>query len=320
MEPNTDEYNTEECGDPVKQLKLAPGMTADMLVRAIGGAGAYNGGALAQAADIYEAMLRDEKATKFFGLAGAMVPAGMGGVVSDLIERGHIDILVSTGANLTHDTIEAIGCHHYHGTSVCDDIELRHEEINRIYDIFLPDEAFIRLEEFMQDCLSELPDKTTITISGLLRHIGEHLDHGILATAAKCDVPVYCPAIQDSMLGMQFWFYNQMHHITVDAFGDMKDIIDRCYAAERAGAFLVGGGVPKNFIFQNKLITPTGFDYAVQLTGDRPDLGGLSGATLTEAQSWGKINEDAAAVTVYGDATINLPLIAAAVLERMDQD
>ncbi|WP_067046806.1 deoxyhypusine synthase [Methanofollis ethanolicus] len=314
------ECNWDECGDPVRQVRLSAGMTANELVRAIGGAGAYNGGALAKAVDIYEKMLRDEKATKYFGLAGAMVPAGMGGIVSELIEKGHIDILVSTGANLTHDTIEAIGCHHYHGTSTCDDIKLREEEINRIYDIFLPDEAFIRFEEFMQDCLSNIPDKSVITISGLLRHIGEHLDHGILATAAKNDVPVFCPAVQDSMLGMQFWFYNQSHHIVVDTFGDMHDIIDRCYAAEHAGAFLVGGGVPKNFIFQNKMITPSGFDYAIQLTGDRPDLGGLSGATLSEAQSWGKINEDAAAITVYGDATINLPLIAAAVLERLEHD
>lgn len=314
------ESNREECGDPVRQVHLNPDMTVDGLVRAIAGAGAYNGGSLARAVDIYEAMLRDEKATKFFGLAGAMVPAGMGGIVSDLIEQGHIDILVSTGANLTHDTIEAIGCHHYHGTAVCNDVELRHEEINRIYDIFLPDEAFIHFEEFMQECLSDIPDRTTLSISELLRHIGSHLDTGILASAAKNDIPVFCPAVQDSMLGLQFWFYNQAHHITVDAFGDMKTIIDRCYAAEHAGAFLVGGGVPKNFIFQSKMITPDGFTYAVQLTGDRPDLGGLSGATLAEAQSWGKINEDAAAVTVYGDATITLPVIVAAVLERLKHD
>jgi deoxyhypusine synthase len=87
-------------------------------------------------------MLKDEETTKFFGLAGAMVPAGMGGIVSDLIKGGHIDILVSTGANLTHDIIEAIGCRHFHGTAFCDDIELRHDEINRIYDVYLPNEAF----------------------------------------------------------------------------------------------------------------------------------------------------------------------------------
>jgi deoxyhypusine synthase len=97
----------------------------------------------------------------------------------------------------------------------------------------------------------------------------------------------------------------------------MKALLDSCFSAERAGALLVGGGVPKNFILQSMLMTPNGFSYAVQLTGDRPDLGGLSGATLDEARSWGKITEDAAAVTVYGDATITLPVLVASVLERM---
>jgi len=97
----------------------------------------------------------------------------------------------------------------------------------------------------------------------------------------------------------------------------MKGLIDRCFSAETSGALLVGGGVPKNFILQSMLMTPQGFSYAVQLTGDRPDLGGLSGATLDEARSWGKITGDALAVTVYGDATITLPMLVAAVLERI---
>ena len=99
-----------QCDEPVTQMHIRPGMTVNELVNAMGKAGAYNGGSLYHAADIYEQMLRDEQTTKFFGLAGAMVPGGMGGIVSDLIREGHIDILVSTGANLTHDIIEAIGC------------------------------------------------------------------------------------------------------------------------------------------------------------------------------------------------------------------
>jgi deoxyhypusine synthase len=95
----------------------------------------------------------------------------------------------------------------------------------------------------------------------------------------------------------------------------MNKIMDICFAAKKAGAFLVGGGVPKNYILQSMLMTPKGFTYAVQLTGDRPDLGGLSGATLDEARSWGKVDEDAKTVTVYGDATITFPLIMSAVLE-----
>jgi len=302
---------------PVTQLHVKPEMTVNELVMAMGKAGAYNGGSLARAADIWEQMLLDKETTKFFGLAGAMVPAGMGGIVSDLIKAGHIDILVSTGANLTHDIIEAIGCRHFHGTAFCDDVELRHDEINRIYDVYLPNEAFEHFEEFMQGVFGELEPGSTISISGLLEHIGKHATSGILHTAARNKVPVYNPAVQDSMIGLQYWLFSQTNTVTVDAFADMPALMDRCFTAKKAGAMLVGGGVPKNFILQSMLMTPNGFSYAIQLTGDRPDLGGLSGATLDEARSWGKITEDAQAVTVYGDATITLPVLAAAVTERL---
>jgi len=293
-------------------------MSISELVVEMGLAGAYNGGALAKAVDICKAMFSDEKAIKFFGLAGAMVPAGMGGIVTDLIGRGHIDILVSTGANLTHDIIEALGCRHIHGSHECDDLALREAEINRIYDVYLPCDAFVCFEDFLQEAFTEI-DAESISISGLIRHLGERLDSGILSAAARQDIPVYCPAIQDSMIGLQYWLFDQTHNVTIDAVSDMHGLMDRCFSAERAGALLVGGGVPKNYIFQSMLMTPDGFDYAVQLTGDRPDLGGLSGATLNEAKSWGKITGEAQAVTVYGDATITLPLTVAAVLERLEK-
>jgi deoxyhypusine synthase len=308
---------TQPCGMPVTQLHVSKKMTVNELVAAMGKAGAYNGGSLARAADIWEKMLRDRETTKFFGLAGAMVPAGMGGIVSDLIKAGHIDVLVSTGANLAHDIIEAIGCRHFHGTASCNDVELRHDGINRIYDVYLPNEACEHFEEFMQKVFGQLEPGSTISISSLLEHIGKNTKSGILHTAARKKIPVYNPAVQDSMIGLQFWLFAQTNRVTVDAFADMPALMDRCFTAKKAGAMLIGGGVPKNFILQSMLMTPNGFTYAVQLTGDRPDLGGLSGATLDEARSWGKITEDAQAVTVYGDATITLPVLAAAVMERM---
>lgn len=112
-------------------------------------------------------------------------------------------MLVSTGANLTHDVIEAIGCAHYRGTADCSDVALRHDEINRIYDVFLPNAAFVRFEEFMQEAFAALPEGSVISIQELLEHLGRRLPSGILATAARKGVPVYCPAIQDSMIGLQ---------------------------------------------------------------------------------------------------------------------
>ncbi len=306
-------------GDPVRQVRIRPGITVGELVRELEGSGAFNGGSLAKACGVTEAMFRDGKATTFMGLAGAMVPAGMGGIVSDLIDRGYVDILVSTGANLVHDMVEAIGCRHYHGSAECSDNELRRQGINRIYDVYVSDETFTQFEEFIQGVFGRLGEGTVISTSGLLAMVGEHLPSGILATAARKGVPVYCPAVQDSVFGLQFSLFSQTHRVVVDAFGDMKGFLDRCFTAERAGALIIGGGVPKNFIFQGMLLAPHGFSYAVQLTGDRPDLGGLSGATLDEARSWGKLTSDARGVTVYGDATITLPILAAAVLERLSR-
>jgi deoxyhypusine synthase len=306
-------------GDAVKQVQVRPGMTVGELVRELERSGAFNGGSLAKACRITEAMFRDEKATTFLGLAGAMVPAGMGGIVADLMDRGHVDILVSTGANLVHDMVEAIGCRHYHGKADCSDNDLRKQGINRIYDVYVSDDAFTQFEDFIQGIFGNLEEGTVVSTSELLTMVGKNLPSGVLATAARKGVPVYCPAVQDSVFGLQFSLFTQNHHVVVDAFRDMKGFLDRCLTAERAGALIIGGGVPKNFIFQGMLLAPHGFTYAVQLTGDRPDLGGLSGATLDEARSWGKLTSDAQGVTVYGDATISLPILAAAVLERLSR-
>jgi deoxyhypusine synthase len=306
-------------GEAVKQVRVRPGMTVGDLARELEASGAFNGGSLAKACRVTEAMFRDEKATTFMGLAGAMVPAGMGGIVSDLIDQGYVDVLVSTGANLVHDMVEAIGCRHYHGSAECSDNDLRRKGINRIYDVYVSDDAFTRFEEFIQGVFGGLAEGTVISTSELLGFVGKNLPSGILATAARRGVPVYCPAVQDSVFGLQFSLFTQTHNVVVDAFRDMKGFLDRCFTSGSAGALLVGGGVPKNFIFQGMLLAPHGFTYAVQLTGDRPDLGGLSGATLDEARSWGKLTAEAQGVTVYGDATITLPVIAAAVLERLSR-
>jgi deoxyhypusine synthase len=141
---------------------------------------------------------------------------------------------------------------------------------------------------------------------------------GIAATAHEHGVPIYCPAIQDSVLGLQTWMYAQTADFTLDALADMTDITDQAFDAERAGALVVGGGVPKNFTLQTMLVTPDAYDYAVQLTMDPEATGGLSGCTLDEARSWGKIEKAGRNATVYGDATITLPLLVAAARERVE--
>ncbi len=304
----------------VKSAKIVPNMTVDELVTEYGGC-AFGAGRLAEAVDIYYEMLGSEKTTKFFGLAGAMTPAGMRIIIADLIRDGHIDVLVTTGANMVHDTVEALGLHHYKDTDCSNDIQLRHECINRIYDVYLPDQHFADLEEFLQRVYAGLPEEK-LSIRQVLTEIGNNLDDesSILKTAAELEVPIYCPALQDSVMGLQAWLYKEGNPLHVDAFADMHEYMEICYEAESAGVLLLGGGVPKNYILQSMLVTPKSFDYAIQLTMDSPETGGLSGATLDEAKSWGKVGENAKSVTVYADATITLPIMVAAVRTRLLKD
>lgn len=305
-------------GDRIRHAEVRGTMTVGELVGEMSGC-AFGAGRIAAACDVLQEM-QAEDVTKFFGLSGAMVPAGMRSVVAGMIRDGYIDVLVTTGANMVHDVIEAVGGCHTMGSVTVDDIELKRQHINRIYDVYLDEDCFGAVEERMQAIYGGMDPEKTYSIRELMAEIGRSLDDrgSILRTAYDYGIPVYCPAVQDSILGLQAWLYRQANPLHVDAFADMKDLMDRCFEAKRTGAVLVGGGVPKNYIFQSMLVTPRGgFDYAIQITMDRAETGGLSGATLDEARSWGKVGENAKAVQVFCDATIALPLMVAAVNERL---
>ncbi|MBN1763177.1 MAG: deoxyhypusine synthase [Methanomicrobia archaeon] len=315
----------------VKGVEIGAHTSVDELVTGLRGC-AFGAGRLAKAVDIYEAMLNEET-TKFMGVSGALVPAGMRSVLSGLIRDRYVDVVVTTGANLVHDIIETLGEHHYLGGDVdratggeaVDDVRLRKQGIDRIYDVMVHDEAFARLEEFLRGVFEQLESRR-YSIRELLTAIGRELSdrNSMLRSAVDNDIPVFCPALADSMIGLHAWLYKQAGSLEVDAFDDMKELIDLFSEAKRTGAIILGGGVPKNFIFQSALIAPRaeeqeGLDYAIQITTSTPEDGSLSGATLDEAKSWGKIGETAKAVTLYCDATIAFPIIVAAVRERMER-
>jgi deoxyhypusine synthase len=328
-----DETPREEFSpDPLGHTDVWAGMTVGDLVAEYGKAG-IGAADLHHAADIYTEML-DEDVTVFFGLAGAMVPCGMRTVVADLIRDGHVDALVTTGANLTHDSIEAIGGKHHHGRTHGEgtmrehDERLRDEGVDRIYNVYLPQEHFTLFENHLRD--NVFPEvEGVVSIREFVHELGranaernreEDVEEapGIAAAAYEADVPVYVPAIQDSVLGIQAWMYSQVSAFSLDALADMTHISDLAFEADSAGAFVVGGGVPKNFVLQTMLTIPDAYDYAVQLTMDPESTGGLSGATLEEARSWGKLEKSARNATVLGDATLTLPLLVAAARERVD--
>ncbi len=263
--------------------------------------------------------MQAEDVTSFFGLAGAMVPAGMRQVVVDMIKRRDIDVLVTTGANLVHDMIEAFGGEHCQGQCSADDIELKNSKIDRIYDVYLADEHFTTFENRFDAIVTDVLDSSSqkqFSITDFLHEIGSRIKdkNSILRAAVDNEVPVFCPAIADSSIGLQSWVFGYKRDLHVDTFKDIRQIMDICYNAKRSGALFIGGGVPKNFIMQSMLLIPKGLDFAIQLTMDTPETGGLSGATLDEAKSWGKIGEHAETVTVYSDATITLPILVASSL------
>ncbi|RLG73180.1 MAG: deoxyhypusine synthase [Methanobacteriota archaeon] len=305
----------------VEHVEIRPDMGIDELLEQFAGSGVFGAGKLHRAAKILGDMVR-EGATKFFGLAGAMIPGGMRKVVYTLIENGFIDVFVTTGANVTHDLIEAFGYKHRRGQLDTDDRELRKHGLSRIYNSYVEEEAFTSFESKLQPILERcIPRNATLSGCELLWRIGREVEdeNSLLRLLYEKKIPIFVPAMTDSILGVQLWLHRQSKPFQIDLLKDLEHITNIAYEAKNAGAIIVGGGTPKNFILQSMLVTPNMFTRAVQITTAHPEDGSLSGATLEEAKSWGKISPDADIVTVIGDATIILPILVSAILAEANR-
>jgi deoxyhypusine synthase len=307
--------------DPVVPFEITPGLTVRDAVRRMGKT-SFQARSLCDAATVWESMLRDG-ATVFMGLAGAMVPAGMRKVVAGLIEVRFIDCLVSTGANLFHDCVETLGKKHWKGDACTDDVRLRRAGVDRIYDIFAREGDFVWAGSYIRDFAAQMAGSGPYSTREFLYHLGKQLasdakEEGILTTAARKNVPVYCPGLSDSSIGIELAVLGKRGGKVpgFDIIGDVRETADIAAQSKKTGVVYVGGGIPKNFIQQTQVtlsILDTdkeGHDYAVQIITDPPHWGGLSGCTFVEAQSWGKIADKAGKATVYCDATVALPLLA----------
>ncbi|MHA1688062.1 MAG: deoxyhypusine synthase family protein [Promethearchaeota archaeon] len=293
----------------VYQIKINKDSTIKDIIEGLKDTG-FNAKRLAIGCEIYENMIKDKECVKFFGLAGALVPSGMQGIIHDFVEEGFLDILVTTGANITHDIAETLGYHHLQGdinVDEIDDSKLHEEELNRIYDVFLPNQAYEGIEDFISNISIK---ENQMTVSSFLKLLGEQLpdsEKSILKICARRNVPIFCPAFTDSGLALQVGFHHP--NVNLNHMKDMLKMVDLAWEAKKAGICIVGGGVPKNFIMQSLQFSPNAACYAIQITMDRPEPGGLSGASLKEAISWGKLNKKARYSTIISDATIALPLI-----------
>jgi deoxyhypusine synthase len=282
---------------------------------------------LARGVEIWSQMLTGER-TIFLGLAGAMVPAGMRQIIVYLIENRLIDCLVSTGANLFHDLHESLGRSHWQGDSCTDDHKLASSKIYRIHDTFLSAEEFDETERFVIHFSYSVEQNQPYTTREFFFLLGEALSNqgkeaGILTAAAKANLPVYCPAPGDSVFGTALATARVRgeSHLLFDVIKDTVEMIQIACAAPSTGVIFIGGGTPKNFIQQVELCGDIlgkelkGHQYAIQVTTDSPQWGGLSGCTFEEARSWRKITTDAATVTINSDATIALPIMVSALSE-----
>ncbi len=301
-------------------MQLQAKMTVGKLVEEMNAAGVLGAGRIGKATELVMEMFNDPDCTVFLTLAGALVPAGLRRVICDLIEREHVNVLVTTGANMVHDMVEALGYRHGIGTFAAEDRRLKASGVGRIGDIYIQQDAFEALEKWLFKTLGTIPKEKRQHLSAaeLLYEIGRRIDdsESILAAATKKNVPVICPAFVDSIAGFQLWVYGQDKTIRIDPLLDMNALMDKVYEAKKVGIIILGGGFPKHFaLFANTF--REGVDLAVQITMDRPEPGGLSGASLEEAVSWGKIKPDGKAITVICDATIAFPIIIAAVLDKL---
>ncbi|MBS7633202.1 deoxyhypusine synthase [Candidatus Bathyarchaeota archaeon] len=315
--------------EPVKHIKINGKLTVDELIQQFKNSGSFGAGRLSTACDIYEHMLRDEKCTVFLALAGAVVPAGMRSLIADLIRENLIDVIVSTGANMVHDAIEALGGHHYKGHWIVDDYLLYKYHIYRIYDVFVPEEDFTRLDYKLAEMYTEIAAEKrgkSLSSNEFAWELGKRLSdkNSILRAAYEEKVPIFLPALRDSEFGFIHWLHASREGckdpLLVDAFKDVPQITNICKCSPRNGMIVIGGGVPRNTVQSAALASKRGMDYAIVITMDRPETGGLSGSTLTETISWGKVKGKADKVMVIGDAVITFPLIVASVLERLGKE
>jgi deoxyhypusine synthase len=285
------------------------------LVKDMGKMG-FQGGQLGASLHIWERML-DEDVTIFLGLAGAMVPAGLGEFIAYLLRERMVDCLVSTGANLFHDLCEGLGIVHYRGSACADDAYLNECKIDRIYDVFVSEMELHKADLHISEFVKGLDPKRRYSSRELMHMVGEGLpDTTILGAAHKSGVPIFVPALGDSSWGIGMVIaYREGQKVMVDQIKDVDEITQMVERSSKTGVIYIGGGVPKNFIQQTEVIAELignysgGHSYAIQYTTDAPHWGGLSGCTFEEAISWGKVAKEASKVQVFSDATITVPVV-----------
>ncbi len=285
---------------------------------------------LANACKIYDTMLQDKDCTIILSLAGSLFSAGLKKIVYDLITNNMVDVIVSTGAIIVDmDFFEALGFKHYIGSPFVNDNELRRLHIDRVYDTFIDEDELQLCDQTIKkiaDSLEARPYSSREFIIEMGKYLdtnGCKVDDSVVYAAYKHNLPIFVPAFSDCSAGFGLLDHQRQRpksHITIDSVQDFKELIETVLRSKETGIFMLGGGVPKNFIQdavlggevndEGELRNPTQMHkYAIQITLANEYDGALSGSTLKEASSWGKVDQSSEQM-VYSEATIALPLLA----------
>ena len=304
----------------INHMKIGPGMTTLQLIEEMGKSGVLGAGRMYRATELLAEVISDEETTVFLSIAGPMVPGGLRKIIRDLIADGHVDVVITSGANLTHDLLETFGGSHYREHDETDE-ELCQMGMGRIGDVYTKAQDFEVFEKKISTLLEEIAQKNNqLNIREFITEIGNSIQdpESIVCTAAEKNVPIYAPGLIDSMLGLQLWMFTQENQLTLDAPGDMHELSDIVYSSKKVATVILGGGLPKHYALASNILTG-GVDAAIQVTLDRSEAGSLGGAPLEEAKSWAKAKCGSKLVTVIGDATIIFPLMVAGAREKLDK-
>ena len=302
----------------VSHVKIRNRMSVLNLAQEMEATKVLGAGRFGKASRILGEMFRDKNCMKFISLAGPLIPGGLRSVITDLIDGGYVNGVVTTGANVTHDLLEALGHRHIVGSENADDVSLKRRGLSRIYDLYVTQRSIEHLEKVTYRMLNRIPGSKRRNIGSheLLWEFGKQLrdKNSFARTAYVRGASIFCPGIFDSMLGLHLWTYSRLHQFVLNPLRDFSRLVDLTYEKKRVGVIILGGGMPKHQI----LVANTyrgGVDAAIQITLDRADGGGFSGAPLEEAISWGKVKSPKNLVTVVGDASVLFPVLAVAALE-----
>lgn len=286
---------------------------------------------LGRCLEVWENALTDKKRpTILLGLAGPLVAAGLRQVIRDIIDWGLVDVVASTGAVLYQDLYQShqVGGRHWIGTPTADDVQLRSLYLDRIYDTYVDELKFEDTDRIIGRVTEEFPARPASSRE-YLEFLGRRFDDpgSILATAARRGIPVFSPALIDSSIGIGLTLHYQAHRgkprFMLDAVRDNYELVQILTRSPRTAVIYIGGGTPKNWINDGIVMANYAFGregeghyYALQITTDVPHWGGLSGSTLDEAQSWGKISKTATRAMAHVEASIGLPLLVGALWDR----